>query len=130
MARFLVDEDISPRLIRMLRQLKYDVGRVQSSAKDPDIIRSLGNAHGSNGVWITADRAAMTVHRDEIVSSGISIAFLNVHNALRQTQCFMIFSFIFRRDTLTLNAKSPLYFKLDIRSSQLGPNVSIRKFEL
>ena len=129
-ARILVDEDLSPRLIRLLQRLKYDVERVPRGTKDTDIIQSLGTVHGCNGVWITADRAAMTEHRDDILSSGISIAFLNVHNALRDTQCFMIFSFIYRRGRSTTNANSPLYFRLDLRQSPLGPNIAIRRFSL
>ena len=129
-ARILVDEDLSPRFIRLLRQLKYDVDRVPRRSKDVNIIRSLGATHGSRGVWITADRAAMTEHRDLIRSSGISIAFLNVHNALRDTQCFLIFSFIYRRGGLTQASNAPLYFKMNIRPSPLGPNITIRTFAL
>ena len=129
-ARYLVDEDLSPKPISLLNRLGYDVARVVTGTQDPDIIQSLGDRHGSRGVWITADRAAMTDHRLRIISSGISVALMDFHNARRDTQCFMIFSFIFRRGGLTENAAGPLYFKLNVRTSRLGPDVRIRKFDL
>ena len=69
-ARYLVDEDLSPKPISLLNRLGYDVARVVTGTQDPDIIQSLGDRHGSRGVWITADRAAMTDHRLRIISSG------------------------------------------------------------
>lgn len=129
-ARILVDEDLSPRLIRLLQQLKYDVDRVPLGTKDIDIIRSLGTSHGCNGVWVTADRAAMSSHRQEILSSGISVALLNFNNALRDTQSFMIFNFIYRRGELTRISNIPLYLKLNVHQSPLGPNIAIRPFSL
>ena len=129
-ARILIDEDLSPRLIGLLQGLRYDVDKVPRGAKDVDIIRALGASHGSKGVWITADRAAMIQHRRHILSSGISIALVNAHNALSETQCFMIFSFIYRRSRLTADADAPMYFKLAPRLSALGPNIAIRQFSL
>ena len=129
-ARYLVDEDLSPKPISLLNQLGYDVARVPVGTQDLDIIQTLGNKHGCRGVWITADRAAMTDHRQQIISSGISVALMDFHNARRDTQCFMIFSFIFRRGGLTENADVPLYLKLDVHRSRLGPDVRIRKFSL
>ena len=129
-ARVLVDEDLSPRFVRLLQTLQYDIDRVPQGAKDVDIISSLGTAHGSNGVWITADRAAITEHREDILMAGISVAFLNVHNARRDTQCFMIFSFVYRRGHMTRSSDVPLYFKLDMRTSPDGPNVAISRFAL
>ena len=129
-ARVLVDEDLTPRPVRLLKSLKYDIDRVPMGAKDTDIIRSLGTAYGCKGVWITADRTAMTEHRQEILSAGISIALLNMHSALRVTQAFMIFSFMYRRDDLILNSNAPSYFKLSVRKSNRGPNVAIAPFSL
>ena len=129
-ARYLVDEDVSPKPIGLMKQLGYDIERVQKGTQDPDIIELLGNQHGSKGVWITADKSAITDHRNKIISAGISIALLNVNNALRDTQCFMIFSFVYRRRGLTQSADSPLYFKLNVRGSKLDPNVMIRRFKL
>ena len=129
-AQFLVDEDLSPRPINLLRQLGYDVDRVSSGAKDPEIIRNLGVQHGCRGVWITADRAAMTDHRIEIIDSGISVALMNFNNALRDTQSFMIFSFLYRRGGLTRNCVHPTYFKLDVSRSNLTRDIRIRRFNL
>ena len=129
-ARYLVDEDVSPKPIGLIRQLGYEVERVQPGTQDPEIIRLLGDNHGSRGVWITADKSAITDHRDEIKSAGISMAILDVNNALRKTQSFLVFSFIYRRDGLIGSTNSPLYFKLELRGSKLGPNVRIQSFDL
>lgn len=129
-ARYLVNEDVSPKPIGLMRQLGYDIERVPGGTQDPDIIELLGDQHGSKGVWITADKSAITDHRNKIKSAGISIAILDVNNALRDTQCFMIFSFVYRRRGLTETANSPLYFKLNVRGSRLDPNVTIRSFNL
>ena len=129
-ARYLVDEDVSPKPIVLMQQLGYDVERVQPGTHDPDIIKLLGDKHGSRGVWITADKSAITAHRNEIKSAEISLAILDVNNALRATQSFMIFSFIYRRYGLTEATDSPLYFRLSMRSSPLDPNMRIRRFNL
>lgn len=122
--RFYVDENLPPRLTDFLSWLKVPIESVEKGMLDDDIFPLVGR-HGPRGVWITQDLAAKKDHRDAILESGISVAWLHSGSDPPLTAAFLTLSFVYRFTAQIEATDEPLYFNVRVVSSPSGPNAEV-----
>lgn len=108
-----------------LIRLGVTVEPVARGSKDPVTIADLGQ-FGCHGVWITKDRRARVQHRDAILRSGISVAWINCGNASRLTMAFLVLSFVYRYRGRIGESVVPLYFDVRERVTRGVPSAVVR----
>lgn len=110
--RFFLDENLPRSLTRFRVALKVPIDSVQYGIGDEEIARRIG-VHGHRGVWITQDLAARDNHRDAIVDSGISVAWLHSGNGPALKSALLAVAFVYRFSSRVDESSVPLYF--DVR---------------
>ena len=123
--RFYLDEGLPGVIAQGLTRLGVTVEPVVRGSKDPATIAELGR-FGCHGVWITKDRRARVQHRDAILRSGISVAWINCGNASRLTMAFLVLSFVYRYGGRIGVSKEPLYFDVRERVTRGVPSAVVR----
>lgn len=109
--RCLLDEDLNWRIADGLRHLGVKIKPVQKGTKDTEIIKNLSKFR-QRGVWITADQRARREYSVQIMNAGISVAWIDVHNASSLKQGFLVYSFVYAYLGLIQASDVPLYFNV------------------
>ena len=123
-ARFYLDENLPRKLTSFLHGLEVPIESVERGIGDEEIVRRVAR-HGHRGVWITQDLAARDDHRNAILDSGISVAWLHSGNGPPLKSAFLALTFVYRFRARIEASAVPLYFDVKEVSYPRGPSAMI-----
>ena len=124
---YYIDENLSARIPRCLRQIGYDAQRVKSGEPDDSILAGLP---ADRSVFVTGDRATKTEFAEQIAQAGVSVAWVWANHADPATQYFAVFTFVYRLNSTLRDATGPLYFNVGLSTRSGLPDVRISQTEL
>lgn len=127
---YCIDESLSLSIARVLHQSKFPIHRIDAGDPDPKIISDVGNRYGSFGVWVTCDMSSKQDHREDILSAGISVAWVQASEASAATRLFLSYSFMYRYHSVIADSSVPLYFDVRERLTKDIPSAVVKKITL
>ena len=107
---YYLDESLSPYIVEGLSGLNFNIDSFPKGTLDSRIIGCIGKRHGRFGVWISSDRRAKRIHREDILNAGISVAWIRENHAHVDKQCFLVCSFMYCYRDVIAASDEPLYF--------------------
>ena len=105
---FLLDAGLPAGIAVGLRRLGVEIDAVEGPKPDEDVIGMIAE-YRHRGVWITQDVDARHEHRDSILSTGVSVAWIRTHNVKSLTKLFLVMAIVHGRRDVLLDANEPRY---------------------
>lgn len=127
---YCIDESLSLKKIPVaLKMGKFQTHQKPSSTSDKDILNDMAQ-YGHLGVWVTCDLNSRYAHLEEILASGISVAWVQANHASAAKRLFLVYSFVYRYHSIIANADEALYFDVRERLIKDIPSAFVKKISL
>ena len=126
---YYLDEGLSEHLVGGLKRFDFRCKRLEEGMHDVAIIEQIGE-HGHLGVWLTRDLATKRDHRNHILDSGISVAWIHDQNGSPAKHCFLVYNFVYRYGKTIAKSDSPLYFDVQERLTKGIPSTVVKPAKL
>lgn len=122
---YVVDEKLPAAIARMLANFGFQAEVVQLNPTDHDILERIRRRYPVHSVMITGDHAMRRDHRQPLIDSGASVAWLQANNEPGLTQIHMATAFVITMHETLESAMDPLCFDLILESSPAQVTVAI-----
>ena len=127
---YYLDEGLSPYLVGGLRRFGFRCTRLPERTPDEVSIERIGREDGRFGVWVSRDLNSAGEHRADILSAGISVAWIRDENGTGAKHCFLVYSFAYQYRTTIAESASPMYFDVSEQAIEGIPSAVVLRMEL
>lgn len=112
MVRYFVDPNLTSKIMLCFNSLRIPACRLQKNLVDPILLAAMSKERHERVVWITGDHQARTLHKDDIVASGVSVAWVYANHANQATQVFLALGFVLSAGAAISDSERPMYFEV------------------
>lgn len=121
---YVVDENLPPAIVDILAKSDYRARAVQLGKHDEELLDQIRRSYPTHSVMITGDHAMRDHHREALINSGASVAWLRANDQPGLTQINMATAFVIAMHQTLEKALDPVYFDLHIETTTAFVNVA------
>lgn len=114
---YVIDENLSPAIANLLTTSKFRAEVVQLSRPDGELLERIRRRYPIHSVMITGDHAMRGEHRQALIDSGASVAWLRANNEPGLTQVHLATAFVIAMHQALEAALDPVYFEAHLEAS-------------